>query len=497
MILLLIFSIVHGYDLNANTNFIYTCDYSSPIASTRVSGSAVPCSSLYTPVLNQVGINTTTTASVIWDIDSLSPVPAYRCFKLTLVTTCLSKWRTPNEISRYIQRHVVSRDECLTGSACVGCEIGNSYLPETCETYNFKPVDVKKVVIFKYSVTAQADRVGNYYFGTLISNNGRFDLGGDYNSFIFYDNVDITGYVSQTKLLLNPTTRSLISFETRRLMEWSGEEVKYNSQIWLVYSKNNYVLKSDIIRQSRLLQAVTPGIDPLQAYLTFFINAQLNVTNWRLQYLDCRVKSLILAISNRTAVLDLAVGEIYKDGFVNKYPCKTIGIGTIVGGGGCLRLDMNGDSFLIKPSGEVTNSTTCAQSLRINTTHVLNINTAGVITTNLYSYPSLQDDESVLKYPPNVVFDKTEILRLIRASNTFDVNRNTAVSIEKSSGGVVSLPSVSFFDGAWLKIVYFVALIINILFWGFTIFDSARSRLTNAMLSIAHSKINQVSELSM
>jgi hypothetical protein len=471
-LLLILIGAIFSFSLDESTRAVFTCDYSSPTAIMRVGNAGLPCSSMYTPALVSNGLAATTNATSILDSDTILPVKGFKCFKLILVTRCIQRWFVSNDISRFTITQDVSRDECMSGSTCIGCEVANEYSPEDCRVFTFGQNDVRKPVIFKSSVMVSVDKLGRYYFGDLISSSGIFDLGGDYKTRVFHEFYDVSGFESIEEYYFNKEKMVLVSLKHKRLYNWGGTEVNFNDKLWLVFDKNNMVLKSDLVLGGRSLSVQK---DPKQMYYDFFLSAQLNVTNWKLDYLDCRLKNIAVS-ENNANVLDLGVGEIYLNESIMRYPCKSISIGDVIGYSGCLVLDLAGDVFRIKSNGEASVlSDVCSRSLRLNRTHVLNLNSDGVVELVVYSYPSLQEEESILNHPPSVVFDKSEIISLIKASSVYDKTSRSSGSIQTLTNGVQDDGKgtfARFFGSLTLNIVYFIT---SILVFGHLLYLGLRS----------------------
>lgn len=455
MFLFFLITAVLSFHLDERSRIVFACDYTNPITSMRLQNSMLPCSTLYTPILTAMGLKATANVTSILESDTLSPVAGFLCYKLVLITRCTQKWFQSNQISRFTETEDVDQTECLSGNTCVGCEIANEYQPEDCRVFTFGQNDVRKTVIFKSRVAVHVDRLGTYYYNGVVSPDGVFSLGGDYRSRVFSEPHDIDTYQTVEQYYFNRDTMTLVSLERKRIYIWSGSEVTYDSQTWLVFDKNNYMLKSDLLPSSRILKSSGPN----QAYHEFFLSAHLNVTNWRLDYLDCRLKNLVMNSNDLPSSLDLGVGEVYSDGYVYKYPCKSISTGTIIGVDRCLVLDLDGDKFNISSSGEATNNHACSSSMRINSTHVLNLNSAGVVVVDMYSYPSLQEEETILNHPPTATFDKSEIMQLIRASSIYNANKRGSgqVVVVNSGSAVASSP---FLDSLFWRLVFLSTSII-------------------------------------
>ena len=157
----------------------------------------------------------------------------------------------------------------------------------------------------------------------------------------------------------------------------------------------------------------------LTDYQAYFIQAQINVTNWYLNYLDCRLKRLALATFKSTVssyssqqsinnpdlvnMLDLGPGEYFQNNFVYKSSCMRVVIGTIVARGSCLEYRHGELASNISSSGELVRGESCCKKLRINRTHVIQPNHDDTVIIAPQPFTSLLEEEDMLNYPPRVV----------------------------------------------------------------------------------------------
>lgn len=413
-------------ELSPTSTLLNVCDYSTQIASAPIGNPGLPCSTIYSPALVQGGFSGSKRIRVLVETDKLRAVPAKTCFRLELVTECIQRWFTSNEIKRYTNTLSMTRADCLGDSACLGCEIANSYLPEQCEVFTFGANIAKKTITFANNALVYADGIGRYYFGSSSTTNDFFDVGGTYNSYTYFDK-PLPQTPIQMDVVFDPTSYKIIILSEKMLLNWSNQTSSVFGEDWLVYG-STLASKADLLRSNRLLATSQ------QEYAEFFLQAQQNVTEWYLNYLDCRLKSLTMTLArSNKAISDLGPGEVYEDEMLTKYKCKSVTVGSVAVRNGCLVYKYEENISNITSNGEITLSNQCVKALRINKTHVLNINSPSTLEIRMYSYSLLSEEENILRYPPIFTRDISEIYNLIRESSIVHTRSGTFQSTQEGA----------------------------------------------------------------
>lgn len=76
--------------------------------------------------------------------------------------------------------------------------------------------------------------------------------------------------------------------------------------------------------------------------------------------MECRVKNILLMFEKKNStLLDLAAGEVYRNGYINKYRCQRVVLGQIIALDRCLVHEMEGYVLNISSNGEIVNKSIC------------------------------------------------------------------------------------------------------------------------------------------
>lgn len=233
------------YELDQSSSVVYTCDYNSPQTSLDFSSSGMPCSGLYTnsTALNRYAL--TFDAQLIESIKLVKIAKARRCFRLKLMTKCTQHWFIPNEITRSTSTETVSRSDCYSDSACIGCEISSHYPQENCEVFTFGKSEVSVIKTFVTEVDVYQDVLGQTTYKSLNTFDDYLYLGGDYKEKVFFTSPPPAKPRNMT-FTINPSSYSLISYELRRIMTFSNSSVEYGGQTWYLYDNNHLVSKDSV-----------------------------------------------------------------------------------------------------------------------------------------------------------------------------------------------------------------------------------------------------------
>jgi large-conductance mechanosensitive channel len=191
--------------------------------------------------------------------------------------------------------------------------------------------------------------------------------------------------------------------------------------------------------------------------MQFFMNAQINVTTWYLNYLDCRLKKLsfgayniLKTLSSKTEttlvmndeLLDLGPGEIASENKFLKYQCYRLTSGSIISSKGCLIYKLGAKTYNISNTGEVVERPECRSSLRLNSTHIISGSVEDLVAIQEFSYPSLREEEEILNYPPKTPSSDIYVSELLRNSSLNNVWKDKTASsgnVQQSSSGSFSL----------------------------------------------------------
>lgn len=453
---------MNEYELSPRENILYGCDYKDPKASTKFASSGMPCSSLYTSSGLKNDLTLQVSLSYIESIQELAVVKGIRCFKLELVTACKTKWLAPNEESRYFNVLQNTRAECESSNVCTNCEIATQYSDALCETFTFGWVDRKKQVVFRTDVSVYQNIVGRSEYGGLSSYDDMIAIGGSYSENVYFRKAP----EADAKLgmfVINPSSRDLLSMTLRRLLKFTNETRSYKGTDWYLYD-NNHLFHKETLEAA--LIAIAPrrlckkrsqaacgqrklilGQSSQQAYNEYFTAAQLNITNWYLNYLDCRLKKMSYGVFNiiksfeqqlniptdilEQELVDLAPGERIVAGNMNKYACYRVVFGSIISRGGCLLFKDGTRTLNMTNIGEITSEASCNKATRINATHIIRPAVSDKIELTEFSFPSLIEEEEILKYPPNITSSYAHLAELIKNSAQLNA-RETGGSLKQS-----------------------------------------------------------------
>lgn len=477
-----------SYQLTDVNNVVFGCDYKDPKTSTRFASSAMACSSLYTSSAIQNNMNLAARLSFVESIQELSVVKGIRCFKLELVTACRQRWLQSNEESRYYHVKEHTRDECMAANTCRNCEIANNYASAVCEVFTFGWNDIKKTVVFTTEVPVYQNLIGRSEYGGKSSYDDVIDIGGTYSEKVYFVKAQET-LPKVNLFMMNPATKDLLSLTMRRLLKFSGEVRSYLGINWYLYDNNHLFHKDQVDSTAasltpRVLSCEGPGRhkkrsrscqrklqlaqNSQQAYNEYFTAAQLNVTTWYLNYLDCRLKKMSFGIFTviksfqqqlnidpsfiEEELIDLSPGEKVMVDNINKYACYRVVFGSIVSQKNCLVFKDDTKTLNITRTGEITAEPTCCKSLRINSTHILSTSSSNMVEMAEYSFPSLIEEEEILKYPPNITSTFAHLQDIIK--NSVQLNaRDTGGSLKLSTAVREETPDfiTKFTNGSFFK----------------------------------------------
>lgn len=408
--LIWIFGVALAFELDSSST-IFVCNYTKPLTSIFIETSLAPCSSVYPNSLELAGFGSNMKVQAILDYKKLASIYGRRCFKLRLNTGCISHSFSANEIRTWYDVLSVTKSECLSSSTCLNCEIRDQYHQPQCDVWTLSETIKNKEVLFAYTINGYQDKILNYYFGSFVSSTGEFYLGGAYKEFAYLSGSNV--YETELiDIIATPSMEKAISLEKKQLYTRTATGVSLGGSLWDIYDDQHYFLRSSASR--RLLQSS-------QSYAELFVQAQINVTNWKILYLECRLKNIIIQSGRMSSAdLDLGPGEIYRDGFINKYPCKRIVQGQIYNRNNCLSYQNNGDLYNITNMGELVNRSNCTKLIRVNQSHVLNVNSDNEVGLVEYKLLGLQDEEKILQYVPTFASNIQEIRDLIRSSSYYE-----------------------------------------------------------------------------
>lgn len=473
--------------LNMASSMIHVCDYNAPITSLDFISSGMPCSSMYVNSTIQTNHIYTFNATFIESINEMKVIEGRQCYKLELYTGCVQNWFSANEIKRRFVAKDISRDECFSGDVCMNCDLFDHYPQEDCRVWTWGNLEKMNTKTFGYNVNVYQNALGQVSYGGMTTFDDVFIMGGVYNEKLFFKKV-ANKVPSTLQLILNPDTRSLISLEMRRLLQYSNKTVEYNNESWYLYDNNHLVNKKHVDDQLQKINAMKSGVNPnplvksssadesYQQFQDYYQNAQLNVTNWYLNYLDCRIKKLAFGSYNALTrglpgisraelegeSLDLGPGEIVKDKMFIKHQCYRITTGSVLARNGCLAYSNQGIVSNLTTIGEAFKGPNCCKLLRLNQTHVIRPNSDDTISITEYSFPSLIEEEKILNYPPKVIDLTQHINEMIINSTTVNVARRTE-NLEKPVPQTASTPpfidkltNFSFFKWSGVFSVFFM-----------------------------------------
>lgn len=385
-----------------NSQTIVACNYERPVVAVEVDSSGLPCSEIYDSALTKGSIQADTLVEMVMDINTLSPIDGRRCFKLSLSTSCRQKWFSANEITRYTDTKDVKMEDCYGSSVCMNCEISSQYLPEDCRTFTFGQNIVSKEVTFGFNANIYANKLGVYTFSGITSTSSPISLGGVQKEKVYFNIEDMEKHIKKESVYYDRIQEMIIIPHLGRLMFSSKKNETYMEREWTIFDNNNYV---------RMLNSTKRRVLSQQQYSNFYLSVFVNITGFKMRYLDCRIKNLMLQNKKE---LDLSYGEIYKGDKIEKYECHRVQGGLISQENGCLVYGIEEKKYKIKPTGELTNDQeTCIKNIRLNKSHIMSYSQDTGIHTTLYEYPSLEEEEIILKYPPKIETDLGLIQKLL------------------------------------------------------------------------------------
>ena len=425
------------FSISPSSTFLHVCDQAEILSSYQLTDDTMPCNFLYPSSAVENNYLPKFNASYVESFTALTPVKARRCYRLILKSHCRQKWLSPNEMWQDYEVLDVERQACDSSSACVSCGIAEKYPAYDCRPWVFGDNIVSVTVVFAQEVIVHQNSLGQAFYGGLTTSEPIFNLGGELREKVFFQIVP-TVIERIGSFSVNPSTLDLISYDMRRLLKYSRRNITFEGRDYAVYDEDHLVDAAVIFSEaqkakssdSSLLTTFSPFTsagpsssgttdDSLTNYQAYFILAQLNVTNWYLNYLDCRLKRLALTtfkntihsyssqqtINNPTLVnmLDLGPGEYFKNDFIYKSSCMRVGIGSVIGRGSCLEYRNGELASNISTSGELIKGESCCKKLRINRTHVIQPNHDDTVIIAPQPFTSLLEEEDMLNYPPRVV----------------------------------------------------------------------------------------------
>lgn len=422
------------------TTILRACSTSEPLSSIRIEPQEMPCNYLYPRSTIQNNFIPKFQASYIESFTALIVNMGKRCFKLELSTSCTQKWFSSNEITRAYTTLDVTRADCYGPNTCSNCEISSQYLPEDCRSMTFGANVVKKVVVFTTSVNVYQNQIGQSFYGPLSTLDNEFIVGGDYKEKVFFEPKE-TAKPTDGEFTINPSTKELLSYSMRRIMKSSNRTLDFKGVTYSVYDDDHLIRRADIesalaklasstASKKRLLQV---SADPsLTNYQTFFLNAQVNVTSWYLNYIDCRVKKLSYSLyevlsridglsstkglNSLSSILDLGPGEAMLGGNIIKNSCYKVVEGHIVNQGNCLTYKHESTVMSISNTGELVRGDYCNVKLRLNSTHVIRPGSDDKVAISPEGFTSLLEEEEILNYPPKVVTGFSALNEILKSS---------------------------------------------------------------------------------
>jgi hypothetical protein len=461
MLILVIYLIpyVMGFDIaSGSSDMLYFCDYKEPYSSIEVMPSGIPCAALYRPAMDQLGLNKTVKITAILHIDKLVRADAFLCYKLELVSRCRQRWFVANEITRFTITKSVLKSECLAESACEGCEIANNYPRESCRGFSFSEEDVSKTIVFRSPAVVYRDLVGNYHYSGLVSRDGVIDVGGGYESKIFVVTLDESDNSKDYDAVINPENQQIMIPSEGLLLNYSGTDVYYKGRHWMLYDKNHYVA-----RENRTDPIIVKGAS---AYSDVFYHAQLNVTEWKFNYLECSLKNVIIELNRKNITTRFGKGEVFDGNYLHQYPCYSIRSGELLAQNGCLVWShMLKVTPLSGADGEVGGlKAACIRAIRVNSTHVVRITDSNSVEVFLHSFSNLRENEMILESPPKTIDSLSDIMNIFKNNGVLLNNTPTrpAGPAETITTPEKSITSILFwvsYLALWTIVIIFVVLV--------------------------------------
>jgi hypothetical protein len=452
-------SCVLGFDIaSGSSDMLYFCDYKEPQSSIEVMPSGIPCAALYRPAMDQLGLNKTMKITAILHIDKLVRADAFLCYKLELVSRCRQRWFVANEITRFTITKSVLKSECLASSACEGCEIANNYPRESCRGFSFSDEDVSKTVVFRNPVVVYRDLVGNYHYSGLVSRDGVIDVGGGYESKIFVVTIDDPDHSKDYDAVVNPENQQIMIPSEGLLLNYSGANVYYKGKYWMVYDKNHYISSEN--------QTAPVVVRGASAYSDVFHAAQLNVTEWKFNYLECSLKNVIIELNRKNISTRFGKGEVFDGNYLHQYPCYSIRSGELLAQNGCLVWShMLKVTQLSGADGEVGGPKgSCIRAIRVNSTHVVRITDTNSVEVFLHSFSNLRENEMILEAPPKTIDSLSDIMNIFKNNGILLNNTPTKPSepVQTQITAETSITSIIFwvsYFALWTIVIIFIVLV--------------------------------------
>lgn len=435
-LILLIFSTTKAQELGSKMK---VCDYDDPIAAVKVEDSGIPCSSLYVGSLDTQGFGKNVSLETIAEFNVLTTTHGFRCHKLELVAHCIQHWFTGNERKLSYLNITFGRDECLTGAGCVNCEVSGQYPPYECKTGVWGEVFSRRTILFRYNDIVYTNKIGESFYGKASTTGNHFYIPGNYETYFHFPQPSVNLDIKQEVFYPNADWSVLVSPTMKKILTYEGATKNINGKTWRVYGDSLIYIEPGAVSPNN--NTITVGGNPNQAYYEFFTRAQLSILNFRLEYMECRLKNTMIlqqqqskSIDQKT-FLDLGAGEVYEKGFIRRFNCYLAPAGTLSADGNCIGYRVGTQLYRVTRDGELRNSTTiCTTTIRVNRTHILMLEDGNVIETE-YAYPTLQDEEAILNHIPNVVVDLENINKLIISSKIFETGSSSNLNESVVSGG--------------------------------------------------------------
>lgn len=453
------------------TTPVRVCDYSKPVTAVKLDGLGLPCSEIYTPALNQSGLVKNLTVDTIKDFHSLTTVKATRCFRLKLVTACKQRWAAADEIVTRYEVLSFSYDECISDSGCMNCEVSGQYPPPKCETWTWGFVDRENTVLFKRSEVVFVNRIGEYSYGGSTTTGKTFYLGGTFKeSIMFSNNFDLSKSITSELYYPSPDWSYAISTSMKRKVVFDGVIKDVGGESWGVFGDTLIRVRPT---SSGAAGSSSTGIpsSSQQAYFEFFLNAEFALYGYKFDYLFCRLKNVMLQTAVgldplvQRSIFDLGAGERYSNGYLKRHQCYSVVPDSIDVVSGCLVAYLGGKSYRLTKESELRNEAeVCSSSVRINRTHLLNVNSNSTVELTEYAYPSLQEEEEILSAVPDLSVDLTRIQILIANSTFTDPILVPSSPTKQSSSGTGPSVNLGPFSSSWFQ---WFSVGTNLIFWVF------------------------------
>ena len=234
-----------SFPLSPRSTIVRACSYDQPLASISISHEGMPCNFLYPNSSLQNGFLSRFNATFIESFTTLKVVSGIRCFKLEMVTSCTQKWFQSNQITRYYNVLVASRQDCLGSGTCSNCEIAGQYLPEVCEVSTFGPKEVKKTVVYTNQVVVHQNKLSQAFYAGITTTVQEFNLGGDLKEKVYFTFADFDDRTTG-EFSVNPHTLAVISYDMRRILANSNNTTTYMGDLYYIYEQNHLILQKAV-----------------------------------------------------------------------------------------------------------------------------------------------------------------------------------------------------------------------------------------------------------